>query len=245
MNSKVSFEIKRFLQRALELFEQKELVCILLFGSALFEEAPRDIDIYILFTIFSTDQFDKLRTLKGEFPKMDFTFQWRDQIQSKKKYRLGNQGAYYLQILASAKLLFGENIFKMKFGEAPLSLSQKIDLLEKIDDYFLRLDQAMINPNFTQIVPFVKKYISRIALDLMFILDEIKIQDAHRINTSKRYSIIIQSLVFSHIRMSLKKIFQEDDLANYPELKNQLYKVYQRIYKLYEKDLGSLKDCSL
>lgn len=222
-----------FKRDLLKTIYKEDIICALLFGSALFEKNPRDIDIYILFKEYNPKHLEHLRKIKKNYPEFDLTFQWFDQVQGIEKFRLGNQGSYYLQILSTAKTLYGDNIFTEKYKEKKLNITQKNDLLEKINDYFLRLDQAFINNKFKNKKYFFNKYISRILLDLLFIENELLIEKIHITNLKNRYNFIIKSKLFHDIKDDLKIFFSKNKINNYPSIRKFIYKTYIKLNAKY------------
>ena len=199
--------------------------CVLLFGSAVHDDNPRDIDIFVLLRSYRSDDLPLLRETMKDFPLIDLHVQWLDDLNRQKSLRFGNQGSYFGQILSRSRVLCGINPFD-GLNET-LSDKDKEDLRRKVAEYFFRLDQMFIRTDSkAQDLKYLRKYLIRICLDLLLLSGELKPRDLHMFTLSEAEVLILDSGLFRNRLPKISQFFTGLEWNVYPAYRGSLYNVF-------------------
>lgn len=218
----------RFVTKLREISGVDNIVCILLFGSALHNNNPRDIDIFVLFKKYQETDLKHLRDAMSGFDIIDLHIQWESLLHKLPELRFGNQGAYFQQILARAKVLWGENVYK--HSRARFSEFDKVDLRKKITEYFFRLDRMYVIHNSTKNeVMYLQKYVARICLDLLLLSGELQAHKLQMYSLEQIILLVTRSKMSSRLSIDLNIFFDRPSWESYPKVRGVLYQYFSMV----------------
>lgn len=206
---------------------------------------PEDYDFLLLLNQYEINDLTLLKKVNGHLP-VELVIDYLDQINRRglENYQRGRHGSYFVACLASAKCLLGQNFYLSNFGKIPRS-SIKRDLLYRIEEYFYRIQKYYVigAHEDADAMRMIRKYLSRICMDLMLFSEELEFQDVHKYH----YLDIINRLVMQaksfapELKEKLKKFFAEENQFNLiPEIIPQLYSLYLDYFEVNRKDNSQL-----
>jgi predicted nucleotidyltransferase len=166
----------------------KDIICVLFFGSITRNDdytKTSDIDLHILLKKNSPIIFNKIKNIIKNYRKIDLsvlTQKELDSIVNKGKFQNGNQGSYFIYVLANSESIFGFNVYK----DLLKNISKKeikSSVIFKLHEYLSRLRRLFIEDSLES--NYFKKYTARILLDLMLLDSNIKYKDILKYNNSE------------------------------------------------------------
>ncbi len=149
------------------------VVCLLHYGSVKNKEdfnSDSDLDFHLVLKEISKETLRDIKSIFGFSKKIDLSFHSLDEILYKNNiiFQNGNQGIYFMHVLASSEVLVGSNIYIDLVGKIKETEVRR-SIIEKIRYYlwFLRKNYVLRNN-----IKDYKKYFLRIIKDIL-ILDKI------------------------------------------------------------------------
>lgn len=204
---------------------EDNIECVLLFGSALHDDNPRDIDVFVLLKSYKPNDLPLLREATKDFPLVDLHVQWLNDLNRQKSLRFGNQGAYFGQILSRSKVLYGINPFGGLVEM--LSDNDKEDLRRKVAEYVFRLDQMFMRTDGkAQDLTYLRKYLIRICLDLLLLSGELKPRDLHAFSLGEAEALILDSRLCRSRLPEVGQFLADLEWSAYPAFRKSLYGVF-------------------
>lgn len=218
-------------------FGKDRVVCVITYGSSLStsEIPPKDYDFLILLSSYHKNDFEVLRKAKLLGYPIDLFIDYLDYITRKgiENYQRGRHGSYFFEVLANAKCLFGENYYKLNSGKIHQSIIKK-DLLYRIEEYFYRIQKHYINDEYNEKTALtIKKYISRICMDLLLFCDEIKFEKMHAYHYLEILGkdITVSSIFSKDLQIFLKDYVNSTDKESVLKIIPLLYDVYLNCFE--------------
>lgn len=218
-------------------FKKQRIICLILYGSALNESKiePKDYDLLLLLDRYSKTDYQMLKIVKNNFP-VELFIDYKDQILRKglENYQRGRHGSYFVGCLAYGKCLLGNNFYLSNLDKISRNIMQR-DLLFRIEEYFYRIQQHYVNDglNDNDSLRMVKKYISRICMDLLLYSGELTFVDIHKFHYSQIMTLVLKSVLFSrNDKDLLRKLLLDSKKVNLIGLTIQsLYEVYLNCFE--------------
>jgi hypothetical protein len=153
-----------------------KVLCLLVFGSAVREQAGlvEDHDLCIVLDGVRSSELESLREFVKETldaSKTDLTIYDSAELLNVQHFRDVGNGAFALSYLAHATTLLGVNPFPDLLA-ALSDVDYRRSIGEKAADYVLRLRRSLVLAASTEAtLTYFRKYISRIVLDLLLYED--------------------------------------------------------------------------
>lgn len=197
---------------------RQNIVCLLHYGSVKQKEDfnnESDLDFHLVLKNIDAQTLRDIRDIFGFSNKIDLSFHSIDEIvyDNNLIFQNGNQGIYFMHVLASSDTLVGENIYLQlipKINEEQVRKS----IIEKTRYYVWLLRRNYVSENNLKVH---KKYFIRIVKDIL-ILE--KLIDYSNISTlSNRQVVHLFIEKFQH-QLNEHEISLVSNLLNLEEVKN-------------------------
>jgi hypothetical protein len=162
-------------------FAAERICCLLRYGpsSSATGAPPSDYDFLLLLDSPQPADYACVRKLSTHKLPIEIFIEYRDHIELRgiANYRRGCHGTYFVAILATAACLLGENYYA---HQLPLLSpnTMKADLLDRIEEYFYRLQKMVLNNERLETASLLK-YFARIVTDLLLYAGELQYSDMH------------------------------------------------------------------
>lgn len=185
-----------FTDSILKSFEEARIVCLLFYGSSAYKNdnhtGNSDFDYCLLLKSRQPDDHILLRELCLAHPSVDLTVHYLDILESQgwSKFRHGNHGVFFLFHLASSKTVIGTNVFARKVVHLD-SRAVKESLEAQIVEYFWRLDNWFFNIDSKELIIKFRKYLTRVAQDILAMKGDISYFEINGFNKSKFHEVYI------------------------------------------------------
>ena len=202
------------------------IVCLLHYGSVKQKEdfnQNSDLDFHLVLKKIDENTLAEIKDIFGFSSKIDLSIHSIDEIVKNDKiyFQNGNQGLYFMHILASSEVLAGKNIY--------IDLIKKIDkkksdnsIIEKMRYYIWNLRNNYISRN--ENLSFYKKYFIRIILDILIIFNYIDYRNIANLNNRKIINLYIEKFGNELKDHELKMIIEliNFDKINKPKLEKYI-----------------------
>lgn len=216
---------------------KNRVICIINYGSVLSNSSiePKDYDLIVLIKDFNPFDYSILREIKINYRKAEIFLDYLNVIKKRGilNYQRGRHGSYFFKVLAYGKCLYGKNYYLKNIKEISLKQIRK-DLLYRIEEYFYRIQKDYIN-NFdlNKEDLQIKKYISRICLDLLLFSGELDFKDMHQFHYKEIFdSHVNNSKLFSlELKYLIKDYMSGTRFENISPLISSLYFVYIKCFE--------------
>lgn len=197
---------------------KNDIICLLNYGSVKIKEDYNnnsDIDFHIVLKKINNETLSDLKNIFNFSEKIDVSIHSIDEIISKNSviFQNGNQGVYFIHVLASAEVLLGENIYKKLITEID---DKKVtsSVIEKMRYYVWLLRRNYILKN--DILVF-KKYFIRILKDILILEKSINQTNISTLNSREIVNMFIDR---NKDQFSVTEIFLLVNLINLDQIKN-------------------------
>ena len=169
------------------------IICLLHYGSVKQKEdfnKNSDLDFHLVLEEITEETLTEIKDIFGFSSKIDLSIHSIDEVVQNNKiyFQNGNQGLYFMHILASSEVLFGENIY--------IDLIKKIDkerfnnsIIEKMRYYIWNLRNNYVSGNKN--LNFYKKYFIRIIMDILMIDNYINYKNISNFSNRKLVDLYI------------------------------------------------------
>ncbi len=201
------------------------VVCLLHYGSIKQKEdfnKNSDLDFHLVLKEIKENTLDEIKDIFGFSSKIDLSIHSIDEVTKNNKiyFQNGNQGLYFMHILASSEVLVGKNIY--------INLIEKIDknksdnsIIEKMRYYIWNLRNNYISGNNN--LNFYKKYFIRILMDILIMDNKINYKNISKFNNRNIVNLYIKKYEKTLKKDELKMLVE---LINLDKLKNPNLKKY-------------------
>lgn len=199
------------------------VVSLVGYGSYFFNRSHQDsdLDLCLLLDTRNNDDLTKLSTIINNQSSntIDITVHYLDEIEKKgwENFHHGTHGIFFLNHLAAAMVLLGDDIFARKAMQVP-TVKYRESIIAQIDQYIDRIQVEVIkSPQVSS--DYYRKYFTRVMTDMMLLDSDISYRE---INKSSAVDImnnhIMKSKIFSSsTTRSYKKImtttFDKTDIS--------------------------------
>ena len=153
---------------------EDQVVCILAYGSAVFGQAQSDlsdVDVTVVLREARAEDAKILNSCKRVYPLLDLTLQYRSDINfdAPEDYQFGNHGAFYAKVFASARTLYGDNIF-VGLADRISEEGYRDSLKRQAREHLWRIQQceAQHGSDSKVFCEYARKYILRVMQNLYF-----------------------------------------------------------------------------
>jgi hypothetical protein len=221
-------------------FSPERVICLMTYGSSLSEQLipPEDYDFLLLLKTYDAGDYDLISEVTKSNLKIDFFLDYEDQIIQKgfENYQRGRHGVYFFAALSTAQCLIGKNFYLENISKIP-EKNIKHDLLFRIEEYFYRIQKNYIWQNQkSDSSALLKKYISRICMDLLLYNGEMTFSEVHTIHYVSVVNVLVPSsnLFSSHLKEQIRIFFLRGDEKQVPVIVGELYKVYLSLFKNFK-----------
>lgn len=205
------------------------IVCLLHYGSVKQKEdfnRNSDLDFHLIVNEITENTLSEIKDIFGFSSKIDLSIHSIDEVVRNDKiyFQNGNQGLYFMHILASSEVLAGRNIY--------VDLIEKIDeqksknsIIEKMRYYIWNLRNNYISGNKN--LNFYKKYFIRIIMDILMIDGHINYKNISIFSNRKLIDLYIEKYGDSLQNEELKMIIE---LINLDRIEEPALKKYIVIF---------------
>lgn len=191
----------------------KRIVCLLYYGSNAFPQKSRsklsDYDFCLVLDRYKEKDISKLKEITKDYNGIDLTLHYVEDLDELgwNNFQHGNHGVFFLLHLASARTLLGVNVFSRKIPY--INRQNVIDSLERqIIEYFWRLNHWYLSElDESKLAVRYKKYLIRIAQDILVAKGDISFSEINVINNRKLIEDFVCSQ--SYFSTKTKKYFLE------------------------------------
>jgi pimeloyl-ACP methyl ester carboxylesterase/predicted nucleotidyltransferase len=200
----------------------RNLICVLLYGSSLREMEFSDLDILVILRnkkdVYAESTI--LKTIKQGFPEVNLDLQLMYEIEcaSPAMFSLDAHGAFFYDVLKSSRVLFGSN----PFIKHELQTNERIiSLIDNIQSYIFRARQEFMghgrhskdtNPLYHQ------KHVRRVLLDVLLMFGNYEADEV----LEKFKELFPSALDAKDLRL-LQSL--EEDVSNYLGLYEKIYDI--------------------
>lgn len=197
------------------------IVCLLHYGSVKQKEdysSNSDLDFHLVVKQLDRKNLAEIKDVFGFSDKVDLTYQTVDEIEYENKiiFQNGNQGLYFMHVLASSEALVGENIYKQLVHKLdPIKVKRSV--IEKIRYYLWLLRRNYV---FEHNAKVFKKYFTRILKDILIVDGIIDYHNISKHNNRQLLNIFVEENVDNLSTSEIKLITSINSLE---ELKNPDY----------------------
>lgn len=208
-------------------YEWKDNIsCFIIFGSLV--NIPsltlnKDIDFCIV--LKSRDESLLIAVKKyinDHFIDPDVTIYYADELNSNLPFRDIGNGLFALEYLALGTLIYGINIFSQLLSKVSRQEYKK-SLIEKIFDYILRIRRTyVIEKDEGDKLNYIKKYLSRLLVDLMIYLDLESLSNLSSLTKEEIFERAIKFEILSMYYQSLSDKDNTNEVAEYYGAFNQV-----------------------
>lgn len=197
------------------------IVCLLHYGSVKQKEdynTNSDLDFHLVVKRLDAKSLTDIKDVFSFSDKVDLTYQTVDEIEHENKiiFQNGNQGLYFMHVLASSEALVGENIYKKLIDKLdPIKVKRSV--IEKIRYYLWLLRRNYIFERNTKVF---KKYFTRIIKDILIVDGVIDYHNISEHNNRQLLNMFIEENTHDLSALEIKLISSINSLE---ELKNPDY----------------------
>ena len=208
----------------------KRILSLVGYGSYFFDRSDKNSDIDFTLLLDSRRDGDLAKVSKLVGDNIDVTIHFIDEIEQCgwNNFYHGEQGLFFIQHLAQAKVLVGNDIFSRK---APTIDRKKYleSLIGRTKSYIDRVQNGIISSKHD--LRFYQKYISRIMTDMLLINSDISFRE---INSSSLQDLSKVFMVSNIFTLRTKKAFSKLIAGQYNNsgLERLLDSVVYDFYKL-------------
>lgn len=197
------------------LFPEERICCLLRYGpkETLERKPPADFDFLLMLDEFHGQDYIHIQKIKNLNLPIEIFIDYKSHIllRGLENYKRGCHGVYFVYILASAETLLGENFFTDKVNSISLD-KVRTDLIDRIEEYFYRIQKTLLNSESVTVGHITVKYISRILTDLLLLNDEFDFADMH----TYHYTDIVRSKLSTSNLFSIDEVVQIQKLFETP-----------------------------
>ncbi len=173
---------------------KSNIICLLHYGSVKQREDftnTSDLDFHLVLKNLNSTTLVQIKEIFGFSNKIDLTYLTLDEVICGDQiiFNNGNQGIYFMHILASSEILVGENIYKkliLKANESKINRS----IIEKVRYYIWLLRRNFV---FENDILIHKKYFVRILKDILILQKIINYENISKFNNRQIISLFIEN----------------------------------------------------